>query len=350
NDTINGQAGNDTIDGGTGDDIVNGGTGDDIIHWTAPEGGSGGWDVVDGGSEGIGGDTFVITGNSSYEIFRFYPAEDATTLYPDLVLKGAATEIVVTRTLVVNGVETTTEVIAELTEIEEIVINGTSASGVGEAGGDRFELIGDFAEQGEETSLRTSTITIVGTDGDDTVDISKLASAHRIVFKTKGGNDTIIGTLRPQDVVQLPNATTIDDYDMVRNVNGSTTLVGEGHSLTFFSNGGLPQFVSEGDGTVPGDFIPPATGDQNEEDEDDDNDNGGVPDGNDDEDDDDDDQAGGTEDDDDASGVLIGTVNGEAIVGGNGRDMIFAGDGADNALGGGGNDMIYGDAGNDRLF
>lgn len=350
-DTINGGSGDDVIDGGAGDDFLFGDSGDDIIHWQAP---NGGWDVVDGGSEGIAGDTFVITGDDSYEIFRFYPAEDAETVIPGLALRGGGTEIVVTRSVVVNGIEGAPQVIAELSEIEEIVINGSPASGAGTAGGDRFELIGDFAEQGEETSLRLNTITIIGSEGDDTVDISQLASAHRVVFKTKGGNDTIIGTLRPQDVVQLPNETTIDDYDMVRNVNGSTTLVGEGHSLTFFSNGGLPQFVSEGDGTVPGDFIPPATGNLNEEDEDedDDNDNGVVPDGNDDEDDNDDDdnQAGGTEDDDDASGVLIGTVNGEAIVGGNGRDMIFAGDGADNALGGSGNDMIYGDAGNDRLF
>src|SRR5690606_35140473 len=76
NDTINGLAGNDIIDGGAGDDEIFGGSGDDVIHWQAP---NGGWDVVDGGSEGIAGDTFVITGDDTYEIFRFYPAEDATT-------------------------------------------------------------------------------------------------------------------------------------------------------------------------------------------------------------------------------------------------------------------------------
>ncbi len=94
-------------------------------------GGTGGWDVIDGGSEGIAGDTFVINGNSGYEIFRFYPVEDAELVIPGLVLKGSTTEIVVTRTLVVDDVETTTEVIAELSEIEEIVINGAPASGVG---------------------------------------------------------------------------------------------------------------------------------------------------------------------------------------------------------------------------
>src|SRR5690606_19873291 len=133
NDVISGLAGNDTIEGGAGDDIIDGGSGDDTSQWTAPEVGSGGRDGIAGGSEGIAGDTFFITGSSAYEIFRFYPAEDAETVIPGLVLKGAATEIVVTRTLVVNGVEGVPEVIAELSEIEEIVINGSPASGVGEA-------------------------------------------------------------------------------------------------------------------------------------------------------------------------------------------------------------------------
>ena len=48
-----------------------------------------------------------------------------------------------------------------------------------------------------------------GDGGDDTVDISALTSAHRIVFRSNGGNDTIIGTLRPQDVIELPDGATI---------------------------------------------------------------------------------------------------------------------------------------------
>ncbi|RIK82974.1 MAG: hypothetical protein DCC69_14985, partial [Hyphomicrobiales bacterium] len=358
-DTINGHAGDDIIDGGAGDDFLFGGSGDDVIHWQAP---NGGWDVVDGGSEGIAGDTFVITGDDSYEIFRFYPAEDAETVIPGLVLRGSATEIVVTRTTVVDGVEGAPQVIAELSEIEEIVINGSPASGSGTAGGDRFELIGDFAEQGEETSLRTSTITIVGSQGDDTVDISGLLSAHRIVFKTKGGNDTIIGTLRPQDVVELPGDTTIDDYDVVQNVNGSTTLVGDGYSLTFFSNGGLPQFSSASGEDTHGGHTPPVADNENEgsheDDHDDDDDDHDDESGHDD-DDDDDDHDDHDDDDDDDDGhhhgggdeaqVLIGTAAGETIVGGSGRDVIFAGSGDDNVLGGGGADMLYGDAGDDRI-
>ncbi|MHA6689753.1 peroxidase family protein [Devosia sp. A449] len=360
NDIINGLAGDDSLDGGTGDDIVNGGTGDDTIYWTAPEGGSGGWDVIDGGSEGIAGDTFVITGSSAYEIFRFYPAEDAEAVIPGLVLKGSATEIVVTRTLVVDGVETTTEVIAELSEIEEIVINGAPASGVGNAGGDRFELIGNFAEQGEETSLRTSTITIIGSDGNDTVDISALASAHRIVFKTKGGHDIIIGTLRPQDVVELENGMTLADYTRTANADGSTTLSSATHSVSFFSAGNGPQFIQgndeDDDSPSGGDTSTPTDPVDDEDDGDEDDD-----DADDDEDDEDDDS---DEDDDDALGshsatafmgtsgadALIGTANGDTIMGLGGNDVIFGHDGDDDIFGGGGRDMLYGDGGADRIL
>ncbi len=60
-------------------------------------------------------------------------------------------------------------------------------------------IFGDFSA----TSLALNTITIDGNAGDDTIDISSLGSAHRIVFRSNGGNDTIIGTLRPQDVIEL---------------------------------------------------------------------------------------------------------------------------------------------------
>ena len=66
--------------------------------------------------------------------------------------------------------------------------------------GDTFEVIGDFSA----TSLRLNTITIDGDAGDDTIDISALTSAHRIVFKSNGGNDTIIGALQAEDVIELP--------------------------------------------------------------------------------------------------------------------------------------------------
>ena len=73
----------------------------------------------------------------------------------------------------------------------------------------------------------------MATAGDDTIDISALTSAHRIVFKSNGGNDTIIGTLRPQDVIELPAGTTIADYETTIGEDGITTLTSDDHTITF---------------------------------------------------------------------------------------------------------------------
>ena len=99
---------------------------------------------------------------------------------------GRTPEIVITR-----GGTAFANVIAELTEIEEIRINGVDPSGTtgGAGAGDTFNVFGDFSG----TSLRLNTITIDGDAGNDTIDISALTSAHRIVFRSNGGNDTIIG-------------------------------------------------------------------------------------------------------------------------------------------------------------
>ncbi|BBI60878.1 hypothetical protein HSBAA_21840 [Vreelandella sulfidaeris] len=88
-------------------------------------------------------------------------------------------EIIVTRQ-VANADET---IIAELTEIEEIVVNGGGVSESGQFGGDAVEMYGSFDVA---TSLRPNTITILGSEGDDTVDISSLTSAHRISVQDQG--------------------------------------------------------------------------------------------------------------------------------------------------------------------
>ncbi|MBN9314139.1 MAG: M10 family metallopeptidase C-terminal domain-containing protein [Devosia sp.] len=244
-------------------------------------------------------------------------------------------------------------------------------------------MYGDFSVT---TSLRPSTITLLGTNGDDTIDIASLRSAHRIVFKTGGGNDTIIGTLRPQDVIELPDGSTIADYAVtIDEETGLTKLAGDGHSLTFVAPHGMPDFVAN----YPG----------NDQDDDDDD-----PVGPGDEDDDDDDPACGCDDGDDdedddgpgtpapnpnpttggaprtgtaAADVLTGTADADNLIGlggddtltghggadaisagdgadfvdaGEGRDMVFAGAGDDQVFGGGDADMLYGEAGNDRIF
>ncbi|MFJ5368685.1 peroxidase family protein, partial [Bosea sp. CER48] len=172
-------------------------------------------DLVDGGANT---DTFVVNGDGSSETYRVYSR--AAALAAGLAI-AANTEIVITRNGTNNG-----SIIAELDNIEEIVINTG-------AGNDTVLPIGNFGP----TSLSTSTITINGSSGDDTVDISSLASAHRILFRSNGGNDTIVGTLRPQDVIELMEGSSPADYVSTVNPNGTTTLSNGAHSITFASAG-----------------------------------------------------------------------------------------------------------------
>ncbi|MEO9337692.1 peroxidase family protein [Mesorhizobium sp. SB112] len=331
NDTLNGNAGNDTLTGGLNNDTVNGGTGDDTIIWNANiSGATDGRDLVNGGTEGTAGDTFVVNGNASAETYRIY-TRAAWDAVPGNQIQSlnAATEIVVTR----NGTGVTS-IIAELIEIEEIRISGADPAGTGTVAGDSFEMFGDFST----TSLRLNTITIDGSSADDTVDISALTSAHRIVFKSNGGNDTIIGTLRPQDVIELPDGASADDYEITTDENGMTTMTNGEHTICFVSEGGLPHIGDD-------------------DDEDDDDHQGG----NDDDDDDDDHHTGGncgSDDDDDApapqpgSSVgrnVIGTANADVLQGTAQGDTILALDGGDSALGGAGDDVINGGTGYDFL-
>jgi Ca2+-binding RTX toxin-like protein len=177
-----------------GVDTINGDTGDDTIVWNAnASGATDGRDVVNGGTEDFAGDTFEINGNNTAETYRIYTRAEFDAV-PNNTLTGiaAGTEIIITR----NGTDAAS-IIAELTEIEEIRINGSDPAGGGASLGDNFELIGDFSG----TSLRLNTVTIQGGSGTDSVDISQLTSGHRIVFDTNGGGDSVLGALRPQDVV-----------------------------------------------------------------------------------------------------------------------------------------------------
>ena len=99
------------------------------------------------------------------------------------------------------------------------------------ATGDTIQVIGNF--NAPFTSLNFNTITIDGNAGDDTVDISALASAHRIVFRSNGGNDTIVGTLRAQDVIELPPGKSLADYTEETDEQGVTTLTSGDHQITY---------------------------------------------------------------------------------------------------------------------
>ena len=223
NDTINALGGDDDLVGGLGDDVINAGAGDDTIAWEVGDG----RDIIDGGA---GTDRFRVRGDNSDETFFVETEADflSRTGLPASSLQ-ATTEIVISRSVGAGP----SIVVAELAGMDEIDINGGG-------GNDTFVVSGDFAG----SDLDPSTITIDGTSGDDTVDITGLDSQHRIVFRSNGGDDTIIGTLRPQDVVELAPGSVISGYTLSDNVNGTRTLSNGTHSITFT-------------GVVPPQFVPP---------------------------------------------------------------------------------------------
>lgn len=351
-----GFGGTDTINGGAGNDILHGGDGTDTITQT---GSTGGRDSVNGG---VGVDTYQLLGVAGAETFHIYTRNAA--IAAGITVANVNTEIVVTR----NGANDAS-IIAELDNIEEIRINTTQVSTTpvpGVANGDTVVIFGDFTE----TSLNFNTITIDGNVGDDTIDITSLDSAHRIVFRSNGGNDTIVGTMRPQDVIELPDGETADDY--VQTVaNGVTTLTNGDRSISYVATGEGPQIGNGNDDDDDDD-----NDNDNDNDDDDDDTSSGHGDNDDDDDDDDDDDSascGGNDDDDETtsptsgalrtgtpqSDVLNGTAGADNIIafagddvaiGNDGDDAISAGEGADFVNGGGGRDVIFAGAGDDQVF
>ena len=332
-DILAGGAGADTIVGARGNDVILAGAGDDTIRWSASLFTTDGRDIVDGGTEGTLGDTFVVNGTDLAETFDIYTA----AAYGGTIQPG--TEIVITR----NGT-----VIAELREIEEIVIN-TNLGGFGRDN-DRVNLRGDFTG----TNLRLNTITVNGGAGDDTVDISELASGHRIVFRGAGGNDHVIGTLRPQDVIEVPAGTDPAAYQATDNGDGTVTLSDGSHSVTFTGTlDALPSLappMETGGGPDQGDGD---TGNGGTTDEEGDGphrnpDIHHTPDG---------DglvlmpgsgasvQTGEAGDD-----LIMGGDQGDAQIGKGGADILIGNDGNDAAVGGSGDDVIEGGEGRDVLL
>lgn len=344
--TINGAGGNDNIDAGDGGDTINGGAGNNIIdagtgNDTITMNSTDGFDRIDGD---LGTDTFQLVGNGDAETFRIYAR--AAAIAAGVPVTGADAEIIITRTVGLN-----TTVIAELDNIEEITVNtlNTTANNGnnpntpdgGASNGDTIQVFGNF--NAPFTSLNFNTITIDGNAGDDTVDITGLSSEHRIVFRSNGGNDTIIGQLRSQDVIELGG--TLTDF-VTTEANGNVTVSNGTNSVTFKKQEGSgPEIAGADDDTNETPTPTPGAG---------------AP-------------IAGTA----SADVLLGTANAETIVAlagndtvvggdgadvirgdegndfitaGAGNDMVFGGDGDDDILGGDGNDMIYGDAGSDRVF
>ena len=191
NDGITTSDGHDTINGGPGNDVIIAGLGNDLIIQQSDQG----RDIIDGGS---GTDTYRLNGTAAAETFRIMTRAEA--FLAGITGLAAATEIVITRDGTNNA-----SVIAELDNVEEIQINTLLTTANNGNGDGRWRtscrrhliVLGDFTT----TSLAYSTIHIAGTSANDTVDISGLTSAHRVVFDSNGGADAIIGEVRPQDVL-----------------------------------------------------------------------------------------------------------------------------------------------------
>ncbi len=227
NDTLNGAGSSDILHGGAGNDTINGGGGADFIYQT---GATDGRDLVNGGA---GTDTYILQGVAAPETFRIYTLNAA--LAAGMTGFAAGTEIVITR----NGTNNAS-IIAELDSIEEIRINSllhTSPGGSGQtnADGDTVAVFGDFTE----TSLDYNTIRIAGGVGNDTIDITNLSSAHRVVFDSNGGADTVIGQLRPQDVINGDGVVDLRaGADVLTGASGADVFrFGDGDSIADFVSG-----------------------------------------------------------------------------------------------------------------
>src|SRR4029077_16964759 len=155
-----------------------------------------GRDTVNGGAAV---DTFVVDGNSQDEVYRVYSNKDdvdpgigvlSSAAAAGLTGLAAGTEIVITRNTNGSGSPVTNaNIIAELSNVEEIVINT-------HGGINSVTPIGNFSP----TQLLPNTITVNDDGGSTTVDVTQLTSPHHIAFHTSGNHDTIIGA-RPQDQV-----------------------------------------------------------------------------------------------------------------------------------------------------
>jgi Ca2+-binding RTX toxin-like protein len=362
--TLTGTAGDDAISGLLGNDTINAGAGDDTITWNANQtGATDGRDFVDGGA---GVDTVVVTTRVlGIETYRIYTR--AAAIAAGITPQNANTEIVITRGQAPLVGTTVYTPILELDNIEEIVIgtNNVTAptNGVPNAGGaglgDTVQVFGDFST----TSLLLNTITINGTSGADTVDIAALTSAHRIVFRTAGGNDIVVGTLRPQDVIQVPDGVDPAAYVATDNGDGTVTMATGTHSVTFTGSINALPTLAPG-GVAPEGNMGDVDAGQHAGDENGSGAESGVNDGNDGASDDRDadaDHSGaglvlmpsetaGVHVGDAGDDVILGGDQGDAQIGKGGADVLIGNGGDDAAVGGSGDDVIEGGAGRDVLL
>jgi len=107
-DQINGSDFSDDIDGNGGNDRIKGGGGDDTIRYSL---GNGGDDVIDGGP---GSDKLIITGTGGDAAYGIWTVAAYNAAHPSTPFTRTADILVTVGTSIVN----------ELSNIEEIAING----------------------------------------------------------------------------------------------------------------------------------------------------------------------------------------------------------------------------------
>ena len=306
NDTLIGLGGDDAIDGGVGDDTVFGdgidpGTGlplgadgDDTIGWRVGDG----RDLVDGGGNTAVGDTFDIRGNRGGDAFIVYTLAEA--LLAGFGPFDVATQVVVTQQ-VAGGVAT---VIAELRNIENLVINATALTGTildnTNVDGDTVTVIGDFngtgvAINGSPTGMEIAphdievmenvagailgAVTVHDPNPGDTftftIDDSRFeivdndpADGQQLVLKLKDGISLDYEAAHKVDLVinvfdqgglgsaNNPYDYTVNVNDVVYEVNGMVVMGGAGAETL---NGGALDDIIEGTVALTGPWPEPAT-------------------------------------------------------------------------------------------
>lgn len=314
------------FNGGAGNDVIRAGDGNDTITQLSTDG----HDYIDGGA---GNDTYVLQGTAAAEIFNIY-SRDAWLALGTGHTAASTTGIVVTR----NGT-TDVNVVAELSNVEEFRVNGSTQAGtttngfkgVGSSSGDTVNVIGNFVG----TGLAYNTITVNGAD--NTVDITNLTSAHRVVMNTDGGAGSIVGASRPQDILNTGVQSIVEaSLSGISPVTSALTVPTEPVAVRTFEPLALTATTLVSPDTTYGGLIDSSPlaiellGTKYK-----DILQGGAS----------NDNLSGLSGDDE----IFGLAGNDLLSGGKGNDRIFGGDGVDNLLGGKGNDYLDGGDGADRL-
>ncbi len=206
NDTLRGGDGDDMLDGGKGDDALMGGAGDDVFEYAVGDGS----DTIDGGDGN--NDTLLVVGGPGDTTFNINAISLGGTSHLAVNIESGGQTAIADA----DNYEVATK------NVEDWIIDGGD-------GDDKFVVTGSLAG----TGLATSTLSINGSAGNDTLDVSGLASiGQHIVFNAGAGtDDTIIFGADWKDATAVKTDTgfTITIGNQTYDVSGTEKFV--------FSNG-----------------------------------------------------------------------------------------------------------------